>query len=71
MTILQEIQKWSEKQPAWQQDAIARLYLQSELSNKDYEDMYALLKMEHGIPDPKGRANGPLPICRNSSTSPS
>jgi hypothetical protein len=60
VTILQEIQKWSEKQSAWQQDAIARLYLQAELTGKDFEDMYALLKMEHGIPDPNGRVPGKL-----------
>ncbi|MES2260656.1 MAG: AAA family ATPase [Pseudomonadota bacterium] len=55
MTILQDIQKWSEGQPAWQQDAIARIYGQAELSAHDYDDMLALLKAEHGIPDPAGR----------------
>ena len=51
MAILREIQKWSQTLPAWQQDAIARLYAKSELSAEDYEDLYALLKAEHGIPD--------------------
>lgn len=60
MTILQEIQKWAETQPAWQQDAIARIYGQAELSAQDFEDMYALLKTEHGIEDPKGRKPGKL-----------
>lgn len=55
MSILQEIQKWSTEQPAWQQDAIARIYSQNELSVEDLEDLYALLKVEHGIPDPAGR----------------
>jgi hypothetical protein len=60
MTILQEIQKWAEAQPAWQQDAIARIYAHAELTAEDYEDLYALLKTEHGIADPKGRKPGKL-----------
>jgi len=55
MTILQAIQKWSEELPAWQQHAIARLYAKPELSPEDFEDVLALLKAAHGIPDPKGR----------------
>lgn len=55
MTILQEIMKWSQTLPAWQQDAIARLYVRPVLSAQDIEDLYALLKSSHGIPDPKGR----------------
>lgn len=60
MTILQEIQKWSEKQPNWQQDIIARLYGKADLEAEDYDDMYALLKSEHGIEDPHKRIPGKL-----------
>jgi energy-coupling factor transporter ATP-binding protein EcfA2 len=60
MSILQEIQKWSQHIPFWQQDAIARLYARPHLSADDIEDIYALLKAEHGIPDPKGRIAGKL-----------
>lgn len=55
MSILHEILKWSRGLPAWQQDAIARLYMKSDLSIQDIEDLYALLKSAHGIPDPNGR----------------
>ncbi|OGS91471.1 MAG: hypothetical protein A2Z95_09280 [Gallionellales bacterium GWA2_60_18] len=55
MSILQEILKWSQTLPAWQQDAIARLYVRPALSAQDFEDLYALLKSLHGIPDPKVR----------------
>ncbi|MCM2564598.1 hypothetical protein [Janthinobacterium kumbetense] len=55
MSILLAIQKWSTEQPDWQQDAIARIYNQSDLSAEDLDDLYALLKAEHGIPDPAGR----------------
>jgi ABC-type cobalamin/Fe3+-siderophores transport system ATPase subunit len=60
MTILQEIQKWSVAQPLWQQDAISRIYAKPELSADDYEDLYALLKTEHKIPDEKDRKAVPL-----------
>lgn len=55
MTILQEIQKWSETQPLWQQDAISRIYYKPVLSVEDYDDLYALLTAEHGIPDEQNR----------------
>ncbi len=55
MTILQEIIKWSKGLSEWQQDAIARLYQKSQLSDGDYEDLYALLKSSHGIVDLQGR----------------
>lgn len=55
MSILQEILNWSEGLPAWQSDAIARLFEKEELSYDDMEDLFALLKSEHGIPDPLDR----------------
>lgn len=60
MTVLQEIQKWSAELPAWQRDAIARLFVKGKLDQSDEDDMFALLKAEHGIPDPKGRIAGCL-----------
>lgn len=56
MTILIEIQKWSEKLPAWQQHAVAVLYERTTPTADDLEDILALLKKFHGIPDPKDRA---------------
>ena len=60
MTILQEILKWSQSIPAWQQDAIARLYVKPDLTAQDFDDMYALLKSAHGIPDLYGRVPAKL-----------
>lgn len=56
MTILQVIYAWSKGQPAWQQDAIARIYANRELSAGDVEDLYALAKADAGIEDPRKRA---------------
>lgn len=55
MTILQEILKWATGLPTWQQDAISRLIAKGALDAADVDDLYALLKLAHGIPDPKGR----------------
>lgn len=46
MTILQEILNWSKELPAWQSDAIARLFANGTLSNDDLDDLFALLKAE-------------------------
>lgn len=55
MPILQKILTWSQGLPAWQSDAIARLFINETLSDADMDDLFALLKTEHGIEDPKGR----------------
>lgn len=55
MTILQEIHAWSKGLASWQQDAIAKLYVDRTLCAADLEHLYALAKAEAGIPDPEGR----------------
>ncbi len=55
MRILQEIHAWSKGLPAWQQDAIARIYASRELSAEAVGDLYALAKSEAGIEDPLKR----------------
>jgi len=58
--ILQEILKWANELPTWQSDAVARLLTKPTPSTEDLDDLYALLKTAHGIPDPKGRIPKPL-----------
>lgn len=60
MAILQEILTWTQGLPAWQSDAVSRLLAKQTLTAQDYEDLYALLKLAHGIPDPKTRHPKPL-----------
>ena len=55
MPIFQEIFKWAEGLPPWQSDAVARLLAKQILTANDLDDLFALLKVEHGIPDPKRR----------------
>lgn len=68
MTILQVIHAWSKSLPAWQQDAIARIYANRELSAADIEDLYALAKAEAGIEDPQKRAPKPLDDAQVASS---
>ncbi len=60
MSILLEILDWSKSLPAWQSDAAARLLARQALSADDHDDLFGLIKAEHGIPDPKGRKPKPL-----------
>jgi len=60
MSILQEILSWTQGLPAWQGDAIARLLAKQTLSADDQDDLFALVKLSHGIPDPKHRKPRPL-----------
>jgi hypothetical protein len=55
VSIIQEIYSWSQNLPAWQQDAIARLYLNRTLATTDIDDLFALAKAEYGIEDSAGR----------------
>ena len=55
MSVLQEILKWSTNLSAWQSDALRRLFEKEKLSTNDIDDLYALLKDEHGLKDPQGR----------------
>jgi len=61
MALLNEILSWSTTLPVWQQDAVRRLFLQEDLTQQDYDDLYALLKVAHGIPDSQNRQ--PIPLA--------
>jgi len=55
MSLLQNILSWSRGRPAWQRDAMRRLFqTQGELSVADCDELFVLLKAEHGLPSPSG-----------------
>ncbi|WP_133648517.1 AAA family ATPase [Paraburkholderia flava] len=60
MSILQELLAWTQGLPAWQSDAVARLLAKQTLTADDQDDLFALLKLAHGISDPKNRKPKPL-----------
>lgn len=62
MALIDEILKWSEgKLPLWQRDAARRLFQQEAgLSVEDYAELYTLLKVAKGLPNPLGLEPEPL-----------
>lgn len=60
MSVLQEVLSWTKSLPAWQSDCVRRLLTQETLTSQDVDDVLALLKAAHGIPDPEGRTPAPL-----------
>ncbi|MEI7856854.1 MAG: hypothetical protein WCH85_05045 [Methanomicrobiales archaeon] len=71
MSILQEILTWSEDLADWQSDAIARLFTKPNISPEDINDLYALLKKEHGIIDAEERVAKRLTEDQISKPAPS
>jgi len=54
MALLNDILKWTETLPNWQRDAARRLLLSEEgLTVTDYDELYLLLKSEHGFSKPE------------------
>lgn len=62
MALLDEILAWTETSlTPWQRDAARRLFQEQQgLSVQDYDDLYALMKSAHGLPDPANRVPVPL-----------
>ncbi len=58
--IFKEILDWTQGIPAWQSNAVARLLVKQARTTEDVNDLFALVKSEQGIPDPKGRKSNPL-----------
>lgn len=60
MSILQSITDWSVSLKPCLRDALRRLLVSPTLTETDYDDLFALLKFDAGIPDPKNRTAEPL-----------
>lgn len=52
MSVLEEIFKWSQDRPPWQQDALRILLMANELSDDDLDDLTAICKGGHGLGEP-------------------
>lgn len=61
MALVNDILKWTETLPEWQRDAARRLFQKEEgLSEDDYTELYTLLKVAHGLPNPDELKAEPL-----------
>ncbi len=52
-SVLAEILRWSGERPAWQQDALRRIFLSGALTGKDIADLVEIVKATHGLSDPR------------------
>jgi len=66
--MTQELWAWTKGLQAWQSDAVSRLLAKKELTPADHDELYALLKVAHGIPDLEQRE--PLPLAENQIPAP-
>ena len=61
MSLLTDILTWATASlTLWQRDALRRLFQKQELDQQDFDDLYAMLKSAHGLPDPQNRQAVPL-----------
>lgn len=61
MPLLNNILAWANTDlPLWQRDAMRRLFQKQELHAQDFDDLYAMLKSAHGLPDEQNRQPEPL-----------
>ncbi|MCX6347913.1 MAG: hypothetical protein NTV79_00210, partial [Candidatus Aureabacteria bacterium] len=62
MSLFDNILSWATAElKGWQRDALRRLFIKQDLDQQDYDDLYAMLKSAHGLPDPQNRQ--PFPIA--------
>jgi hypothetical protein len=53
MNILADILKWSKQQPAWQRDALRRLFTSGDLTAADLDELTEICKAQHGLAELK------------------
>ena len=51
--LLREILKWSEERPAWQRDALRRLFTTGDIGPNDVADLVELCKAARGLSEPR------------------
>lgn len=52
-TVLRELLEWSQYRPAWQRDALRRLFTKDTLTSNDIDELVAIAKAQHGLDEPR------------------
>ena len=61
MSLLNNILAWATTDlTPWQRDAVRRLFQKEVLDQQDYDELYAMLRSAHGLPDPQNWQPVPL-----------
>jgi len=74
MSLLDDILTWATAElTLWQRDALRPLFQKQDLDAQDYDDLYAMLRSSHELPDPQNRQPAPLaqehlPVHTGSTT---
>jgi energy-coupling factor transporter ATP-binding protein EcfA2 len=71
MGVLSRIVEWSKGLPDWQSDAVRRILVNNDLTDKDEKELLAMLKKTKGIEDPSNPAPSPTPLRASDVPSPS
>lgn len=53
-SLLSEILDWSKERPAWQRDALRRLFASGDLTVADFGELVEISKAAHGLAEPQG-----------------
>jgi hypothetical protein len=63
MSVLLQIATWAKKLPGWQRDAVRRLLTLDSLADDEENELYAVLKAEHGLFHAEKKAPLPQPVA--------
>lgn len=70
-SALREVLQWSKGRPAWQRDALRRLYGAGSLSTEDEEELYALARSNRGVGDDPPGVGSAKPLAEEHLPAPS
>ncbi|MGI8978069.1 MAG: AAA family ATPase [Pirellulaceae bacterium] len=62
MNVIQEIATWARALPAWQSDAVRRIFTKDKLSAEDEGQIYEILLDAHGLSEPNATVPAPSPF---------
>lgn len=65
MNIIEEILKWSEKLPDWQSDALRRIWIKSDISPQDEDEILLMLKRHNKLADEKEEFPYPIRLSKD------
>lgn len=71
--VLDELLDWSVNRPAWQRDALRRLVVAGELSDRDMQELAEVCKATHGLAEPADAhplTKEDVPVRRGPSSAP-
>lgn len=69
MNVIQEISEWAATLPAWQSDAIRRIFIQNNLRAEDEDEIFEMLRHQHGLTGSEVLKTTPVPFSNGMESS--